>query len=103
MKQRTLSRRLTAALLALMMALSLTACGAAPSVTLADAGQDVSLLTPGGESLHGGRRGGYLPLRHGREGSEPPRARPPELDGEPARGPRAMSCAWASARTSRTR
>ena len=46
MKQRTLSRRLTAALLALVMALSLTACGAAPSVTLADAGQDVSLLTP---------------------------------------------------------
>ena len=46
MKQRTLSRRLTAALLALVMALSLTACGAVPSVTLADAGQDVSLLTP---------------------------------------------------------
>ena len=45
MKQRTLSRRLTAALLALVMALSLTACGAAPSVPLADAGQDVSLLT----------------------------------------------------------
>lgn len=46
MKQGTISRRLTAALLALVLALSLTACGAGTAVTLTDAGQDVSLLTP---------------------------------------------------------
>ena len=83
MKQRTLSRRLTAALLALMMALSLTACGAAPSVTLADAGQDVSLLTPAVSRYMAGDVEDISRYGMG--------------------GPRAMSCAWASARTSRTR